>query len=330
VSFVEAPVIQHPAILSADAAWLHEDDDMVGVIQNGWARAYLIRAFAPASRCVVNDEVAGVPMTVCYCPRTDRAQVFTSLDTSQPLDLAMGGYVGQYDLGSMLLRLGPWRYRLDTATPLEKDAPPFPYTPVASERARWKEWRTAHPDTDVYVGFPPSLPTGRGSGNGQPAMPPVRRPRIWPAGTAGVPDDAEVIGVSAGGRSRAYLVRAFAPIHGHVVNDQLGAVPVTVSFCGIAECAQVFTGSGKEGPLEVGVAGFHGEYDWGSMVLRVGAWHYQQKTGVPMEQDAPPFPYARLAFQRTTWKQWRAAHPDTDVYLAPPPPPATATSRAGP
>jgi hypothetical protein len=51
------------------------------------------------------------------------------------------------------------------------------------------------------------------------------------------------------------------------------------------------------------------------LLLSIGAAHYRQDTGEALEADAPPFPYTQLNYQRTTWKQWRTAHPDTDVYL---------------
>jgi hypothetical protein len=313
----DVPVIQKPRIMPGGRTWARDDVEVIGVSAAGRHRAYLVRAFAPPDAHVVNDELGGVPVTVCYCDRTECVQVFTHPDKLGPLDVAYGGYLGKYDLGSMLLRVGPWHYRLDTRQPLEEDAPAFPYVPAGLERMTWKRWREAHPDTDFYAGAPRA---GEVAGlAGQQDWPVIQNPHALSAAVARLRDDAPVIGVSAGGRHRAYLVRAFAALERHVVNDQLGGVPVTVSFCSISDCAQAFTGPRGRGPLDVAVGGFVGEYDWGGMLLRVGPWHYQQDTGQPVEKDAPPLPYSPAGFERTIWKQWRDAHPDTDVYVGEPP-----------
>jgi hypothetical protein len=52
----------------------------------------------------------------------------------------------------MLVRVGPHRYRLKSVMPLEAGSPTFPYESVEIELRTWREWRTAHPDTSVYLG----------------------------------------------------------------------------------------------------------------------------------------------------------------------------------
>jgi hypothetical protein len=164
---------------------------------------------------------------------------------------------------------------------------------------------------------------GWGAASGDsPPFEPVDQPVIQtapalPAGSAGLRDDDEVIGVAAGGRHRAYLVAALAPVELHVVNDELGGVPVTVAYCDRTDCVHAYTGPHGKGPLDIGVGGYLGVYDAGSMVLRVGSQLYRQDTGLALGQEASPFPYAETGFERTTWKAWRAAHPDTDVYVGP-------------
>jgi len=153
------------------------------------------------------------------------------------------------------------------------------------------------------------------------AQPGVRLPPASPAESARLNDADEVIGVSAGAQARAYAVAAFAPRPGgqystHVVNDRLGGSPVTVAYCDRTGCAKVYTDARDEGPLDVAVGGWTNRGGHDSMVLLVGSIRYRQDTGEPLDGDAPPFPYAQRAFVRTTWKQWREVHPNTDVYLS--------------
>jgi hypothetical protein len=150
-------------------------------------------------------------------------------------------------------------------------------------------------------------------------VPGIRQPSALPAGSAHLRDNTEVIGVSASGRHRAYVIDALVRRERHVVNDQLGGAPVTVTYCDRTNCARVFTEPRGGGPLEVAGGGWIGRYEEGCMLLRIGPDRYRQDTGLPLAKGAPPFPYARAEFVRTTWKQWREAHPDTDVYVGEPP-----------
>jgi hypothetical protein len=150
-------------------------------------------------------------------------------------------------------------------------------------------------------------------------LPGIRQPPALPAGAAHLRDNTEVIGVAAAGRHRAYVIDALVRREQHVVNDQLGGAPVTVTYCDRTDCARVFTDARGGGPLDVASGGWVGRYEEGCMLLRVGSDRYRQDTGLPLAKDAPPFPLARAEFVRTTWKEWREAHPDTDVYVGEPP-----------
>jgi hypothetical protein len=111
--------------------------------------------------------------------------------------------------------------------------------------------------------------------------------------------------------------------HAHVVNDVVGGVPISVTYCDLYRCTRVFTTITPGGPLDLSVGGVKS----GGLILRVGGHSYRQDSGAPLQQDSPPFPYDLHLGEVRTWGQWRRAHPDTDVYLgltASEPPPASA------
>jgi len=138
----------------------------------------------------------------------------------------------------------------------------------------------------------------------------IVRPRTVAASIATLPDQEIVIGVSVHGKARAYRRAAFVPILDHVVNDVVDAVPVSVTFCDQTGCTRVFTDDGTE-PLELMTAAFVD-----GLVLKAHGRLYRQDTGAAADHvDDNPLPYQTLAFEETTWGQWRAEHPDTDVYL---------------
>jgi hypothetical protein len=147
----------------------------------------------------------------------------------------------------------------------------------------------------------------------------IRQPLAVPAAEADLREDVEVVGVSAAGRYRAFVLAALIPVRAHVVNDLLGDSPLTVTYCDRNDCVRVFTGPPGQ-PLDLVVGGWDNREDGRGLVLRVGAAYYRQATGAPPNgTTATPFPYAAADFERTTWGRWRAAHPDTDVYVGPDP-----------
>jgi hypothetical protein len=155
-------------------------------------------------------------------------------------------------------------------------------------------------------------------------IPGIQTPSVQPASAARLHDDAVVLGVSAGGRHRAYLLAAFDGIRWHIVNDQLAGVPITVTYCDRTGCVKVFTGP-PGAPLDVALGGFVGSFDRGSLLLRVGSVLYRQDSGQALAPGEAPFPYAPVEFVRTTWKDWCGRHPDTDVYVGQLPVDATET-----
>ena len=87
-------------------------------------------------------------------------------------------------------------------------------------------------------------------------VPGTRTPPARPAAGAALADDQMVVGVTAGGHSRAYALKAMSfSAPSHVINDVLGGVPVSVTFCDRYHCTRVFTGDTPGEPLELGVDG---------------------------------------------------------------------------
>jgi hypothetical protein len=144
-------------------------------------------------------------------------------------------------------------------------------------------------------------------------MPGIRQPKAFPAASAPLKDDDKVIGVTAGGRARAYLVDAFASMKAHVVNDVVGGKPVTVTHCDRTGCTKALAGPDGGAPLEVRTGGWTGD----QLMLMADANFYAQDTLAAAfpRPDLPPFPYPAYPFELTTWGAWRAAHPDTDAYV---------------
>jgi hypothetical protein len=148
----------------------------------------------------------------------------------------------------------------------------------------------------------------------------VQSPPTVAAGAAALGDDEPVVGVVREGKARAYALRALTDVNFHIINDVVGDVPVTVTYCDLSGCVRGFGGRRGDGPLSVRQAGTLA----GRMVVQVGGVGYCQETGAIVEQApgvaAASFPYGTVPLERTVWGAWKAAHPDTDVYVGDRPP----------
>lgn len=144
-------------------------------------------------------------------------------------------------------------------------------------------------------------------------------PRAIDADSAGLPDDTQVIGVVAGGQARAYVLSGFAEIDDHVLNDVVGGLACTVTYCPLSGCTRVFIDPRRGLPLSVAVGGFIARSGGDTnadtvMLLRIDESHYFHDTGDSIDGlDSIPYPVAD--YQQTTWEHWRKTHPQTDVVL---------------
>jgi hypothetical protein len=122
-----------------------------------------------------------------------------------------------------------------------------------------------------------------------------------------------VVGVEVGGKARAYRLDSFQNQRGHLVNDLVGGVPVSVSYCFLTECLRVYSDPTSTAPLDVQIAGLLDD----EMVVRIGGSLYFQKSGRPVDpgKTPTPIPYRLLTPTRTTWAEWTKHHPETDVYV---------------
>lgn len=81
-------------------------------------------------------------------------------------------------------------------------------------------------------------------------------------------DEDLVIGVVVNGKAKAYALSSVHAPDRHVHNGMQGDTPVTVTFCDLADCVQVFTREGATKPLGVKIE--HGASKDRKMVIRVG------------------------------------------------------------
>jgi hypothetical protein len=140
-------------------------------------------------------------------------------------------------------------------------------------------------------------------------------PAAVPAAEARLLDDEIVIGVVAGGRSRAYPVNLMWKPQNESLNDTLGGEAIAVTWCPVAHSAAVYDRSLDGKPVDLGAIGL----ERGVFVLydrQTRSW-WSQVTGSARSGPLAGRSLAKRTSVLTTWGRWRQLHPDTTVFVDP-------------
>jgi Protein of unknown function (DUF3179) len=169
--------IKRPGVVAAQDAGLPPDEMVIGVMVGGKARAYRLEAMEGRSKHLVNDLVAGVPVSVAYCNVTGCVRGYTGPPGPAPLDLAVAGLLND----EMVLNAGGSLYfqgsgKLVDPALLESSHNPIavahahnarktltanqgtsgiPYDTLTPVLTTWQAWVEQHPDSDIYTGIRP-------------------------------------------------------------------------------------------------------------------------------------------------------------------------------
>jgi hypothetical protein len=169
-------------------------------------------------------------------------------------------------------------------------------------------------------GLPPRAETGRHRGHGlsslrdgivgggvsKDGIPSIDEPQFEAADATDLDDGAPVFGVRSGDTARAYP--QYILVHHEIVNDSVGGVPVAVTYCPLTGTAQGF----ERGPVEFGVSG---KLVNSNLIMydRATDSYWSQIAGTAVDGLIPGYVLREFRVVWTTWGEWRAANPDTDV-----------------
>jgi hypothetical protein len=141
------PAIMAPRLVAASAAtFLRGGDAVIGVTEAGVAKAYPVRILNWHE--VVNDQIAGVPIVVTYCPLTASAVVYDRAPRGAPLTFGVSGRLYQ---SNVLI----YDYQTESLwSQLKEEALTGSFTGTAlrafpSVVTTWADWQSTHPQTLV-------------------------------------------------------------------------------------------------------------------------------------------------------------------------------------
>lgn len=176
-------------------------------------------------------------------------------------------------------------------------------SPLLGQGAEWRTDFSKHtvPLDEIVSGGPP-----------KDGIPAIDRPRFVSAREADrwLKDREPVIVVSLHGETKAYPLQIL--IWHEIVNDEVGGVPVTVTFCPLCNTALTFDRRVDERVLDFGTTGRLRHSDLVMYDRQTESW-WQQATG---EAIVGHYAGTRLEFVGSPlvdWKTFKQAHPEARV-----------------
>lgn len=228
------PAITEPRFVDANSAtFLRRDDRVIGVVQEGVAKAYPSRILNWHE--VVNDAIGTTAIAVTYCPLTGSGVVY---------DRTANGRTRSFGVSGLLYQSNVLFYDHQTESlwsQLKEEAVTGSLTgtrlrAVPSVTTTWADWRHMHPDTLVLsteTGYPRDYE--RDPYAGYRASPEAMF--LLQHVDARLPAKATVLGVRVGNVSKAYPLNQLAQTRR--TEDQLRETRIRIDYDPDAERAVV-------------------------------------------------------------------------------------------
>lgn len=214
---------------AGELPWLEDEDLVVGYLADGAAYAYPVKVLN--FRELVNDEIAGAPVVVTYCPLCGSGVVYDRRVAGRTLLFGNTSALYESDLVMFDHQTGSYWFQV-AGDAIVGELAGTRLRALPSATVAWGVWRRLHPDTRLLVGdgderfgqryaADPFLGyTDRLDREGDFPFP-VSEDRL----DRRLPPGEVVVAVEAGGAEKAYPVRLLGRA---AVNDVVGGRAVLV------------------------------------------------------------------------------------------------------
>lgn len=151
----------------------------------------------------------------------------------------------------------------------------------------------------------------RGGGPPKDGIPSIDNPQFAEANDAPFVSDSDVvIGLKINGEAKAYPL--FILVWHEIVNDNVGDVPVAVTYCPLCYTSQVFERSIDGKAVEFGTSGKL--YNSNLLMYdRLTDSYWSQSLGLAVKGEITGMKLKTVPFDLITWKNWKQLNPDTLV-----------------
>ena len=158
-----------------------------------------------------------------------------------------------------------------------------------------------------------SIPLDKIKGGGPPkdGIPSIDNPQFSSVDDARFVSDSDtVIGLEINGESKAYPI--FILVWHEIVNDDVGGVPVAITYCPLCYTNQVFERTIDGQKVEFGTSGKL--YNSNLLMYdRLTESYWSQALGIAVKGELTGYELDLIPFDVITWGDWKKLHPDTVV-----------------
>ena len=164
-------------------------------------------------------------------------------------------------------------------------------------------------DETDFSKHPVDFTSIRSGGPPRDGIPPIDNPKFLPVGEAPdyMRDDEPVVTVEINGESKAYPV-AILMWH-EIVNDEVGGVPVTVTYCPLCNTALVFDRRIGDTVYDFGISGNLRNSDLVMWDRQTDSW-WQQITGEAIVGELTGTKLTFIPAPMVSWADFRDAKPE--------------------
>ena len=151
----------------------------------------------------------------------------------------------------------------------------------------------------------------RGGGPPKDGIPSVDDPKFATVSDSEFMSDSDiVIGLDINGETKAYPL--FVMVWHEIVNDKVGGVPVSVTYCPLCFTNQVFERIIDGQEVEFGTSG---KLYNSNLVMydRLTDSYWSQALGLAITGELTGYELKRIPFDVISWQDWKNMHPDTLV-----------------
>lgn len=293
------PALTRPAVIPANAAaYLNDDDIILGLEVNGEARAYPIRIMNWHE--VVNDTLGGAAVAVTYCPLCGTGIAFDPVVDGVALEFGVSGLLHNSDL-LMYERdtdtPSLWQQALGSAVVGPRTETKLALLPLT--HSRWDDWKAEQPLSTVL-----STDTGFGRNYGRDPYAGYDQDQglFFPVEgeKRDLPRKTWVYGLIHNGAARAYPLEEVG--EGRALNDVVGGeAVVVVTGTGSPPGARVY----RRGEMRFSVVG--------GVITDAGGGVWEATEPALVSADGSRLERLEDGFV-AFWFAWSTFYPATDIY----------------
>ncbi len=294
------PSIDDPKFVrAADASFMQDGDIVIGLSHGGVTKAYPLKILVWHE--IVNDEIAGMPVAVTYCPLCFTSLVFERVIDGQVVEFGTSGKLYNSNL-VMYDRLSDSYWSQAMAKGIAGRYSGHELKKIPFDLAYWKEWKQLNPDSLVLSTDTGSArPYGTDPYGDYYTSPGIFFPVEHSDGRLG-PKEI-VMGLEYGNDLSAYRLDDITKKK--LVNDSVGNNEVLLLSL------QPFMARAYDRTVEGTELEFHLEDGKVKDVQTGSEWNFD---GLAVSGPMMGRQLDRLVLEPSFWFSWYTFHPDTELY----------------